>query len=56
MSGKEAGIMKHSRRRSLSADFPAFARYRAMLPRLEALERKAQEVGNRVRARRKLIY
>jgi hypothetical protein len=55
MSGKEADIMKHFRRRSPSTDFPAFARYRAMLPGLEALERRAQEVGNRVRARRKLI-
>ena len=32
-----------------------FARYRAMLPRLEALEKEAQEVRHRVQATRKLI-
>jgi hypothetical protein len=38
-----------------NTDHPAFARYRGMLSRLGALEKEAQEVRHRVRARRKLI-
>jgi hypothetical protein len=47
--------MNHFRRRSANTNQLAFARYRVMLPKLEALEREAQEVGKRVRARRKVI-
>jgi hypothetical protein len=35
---------------------PNFAPYRGTLPRLEALEKKAQEVRHRVQARSKLTY
>jgi hypothetical protein len=55
MSRKEDDITNHFRRRSSSTNQPAFARYRKMLPRLEALEREAQEVRHRVQTRRKLI-
>jgi hypothetical protein len=47
--------MNHFRRRSSNTNQPAFARYREMLPKLEALEREAQGVRHRVQARRKLI-
>ncbi len=43
------------RREPRNTHYPAFARYRGMLPRLEALEKEAQEVRHRVQARRKLI-
>ncbi len=43
------------RRDPNNTDHPAFARYRGMLPRLEALEKEAQEVRHRVQARRKII-
>jgi hypothetical protein len=43
------------RGRHLDTDHPNFARYPEMLPRLEALEKEAQEVRHRVQARRKLI-
>ena len=44
-----------SKRRSSDTNHLAFARYEKMLPGLEALERKAQEVRHRVQARRRLI-
>jgi len=47
--------IQRKRRDPNSTDHPAFARYRAMLPRLEALEKEAQEVRHRAQARRKLI-
>ena len=43
------------RGRHLNTDHSDFARYRGMLPRLEGLEKEAQEVRHRVQARRKLI-
>jgi hypothetical protein len=56
MSREGDGVMKHFRqRRPPNANNLAFTRYRAMLPRLETLEREAQEVRHRVQARRKLI-
>ena len=42
-----------SKRRTLSTDYPVFARYRKMLPRLEALERKGEEVRRNAQARRR---
>lgn len=47
--------MKHFRQPSPNINRPANARYRAMLPKLEELEKKAQEVRHSVQARRKLI-
>ena len=44
-----------SKRQPSNTNHPAFARYEKMLAGLEALERKAQEVRQRVQARRKLI-
>ena len=44
------------RRNPNNTNHPNFARYRGMLPRLEALEKEAQEVRHRVQVRRKLIY
>jgi hypothetical protein len=55
MSRKGGDITNHFQRRSSSTSHPAFARYRKMLPKLEALEREAQEVRHRVQAKRKLI-
>jgi hypothetical protein len=43
-------------RNSENTNHPSYARYRGMLPRLEALEKEAQEVRHRVQVRRKLIY
>jgi hypothetical protein len=43
------------KRRPRNTEHAHFARYREMLPRLEALEKEAQEVQHRVQARRKLI-
>ena len=43
------------KRHSRYTKHPHFARYRGMLPRLEALEKEAQEVRHRAQARRKLI-
>jgi hypothetical protein len=45
-------MLKHCPR---NTKHPHFARYRGVLPRLEALEKEAQEVRHRVQARRKLI-
>jgi hypothetical protein len=47
--------IQKKRRDPNSTDHPAFAQYRAMLPRLEALEEEAQAVRHRAQARRKLI-
>jgi hypothetical protein len=46
---------QRKRRDPNNTNHPAFARYRGMLPRLEALEKEAQEVRHRAQARRKLI-
>jgi hypothetical protein len=55
MSRKGGDTTNHFQRRSSSTNQPAFARYRKMLAKLEALEREAQEVRHRVQAKRKLI-
>jgi len=54
MSEKRDSAMKPFKQRSLGTNYPVFARYREMLLRLEALEKAAQEVRHRVRARREL--
>jgi hypothetical protein len=42
-----------SKRRAANTDHPVFARYRKMLPRLEELDRKGEEVRRRAQARRR---
>ena len=42
-----------SKQRTLNTDHPVFTRYRKMLPRLEALERKGEEVRRKAQARRR---
>jgi hypothetical protein len=47
--------VKPFRRPPPEAEHPAYARYRAMLDRLDGLQKEADEVRHRVRARRKSI-